>query len=40
LRRADKISFDEIDIDTAVTITCSGSGESYPLSEFIDRGGC
>jgi Arc/MetJ family transcription regulator len=40
LARTDILEFRDIDIDTAITVTCSDTGVAYPLEEFIERGGC
>jgi len=40
LARADVVAFDDIAIDTAITVTCGDTGVAYPLDEFIERGGC
>jgi len=40
LAQADMIAFEEVAIDTAVTVTCADTGTAYSLEEFIERGGC
>lgn len=40
LAQTDSIEFQDIDIDTAITVTCADTGVAYPLDEFIERGGC
>lgn len=34
------IAFGDIEIETAIMITCSATGTTYRLDEFISRGGC
>lgn len=40
LSAADLVSYDDVEIDTSITITCTDTGESYLLEDFIKRGGC
>lgn len=34
------VVFDDIEIETAIMVTCSATGATYRLEEFISRGGC
>jgi hypothetical protein len=40
LADAGAIDFDEIELETTITVTCTDTGDTYRLDNFINRGGC
>ena len=40
LRSANQLATDDLDVTQTVRVTCTGCGETYRVTDLLDRGGC